>query len=209
MKQLIVLFNQGGILMPLIAGVSIAAWLLTLKTWRTTKLILTDLTSAKNSIYNVCKRDGKINRQVKTLCLSPPAKWITDEISHNGLLHESRREKTKLVFENELTKLECSLNLLAGLAAVLPLLGLLGTVFGMLATFDVIQIHGTGRPGLLSNGISEALLTTEAGLSTALPVLFFHHLLSIRLRKIDGELNLVFHESETMCKNSEQQEIKT
>jgi biopolymer transport protein ExbB/TolQ len=165
------LFNQGGIVMLLIAAVSVAAWLLAFETWWTAKLMLTDLTEE--------------------------------------LAHKSRREKTKFVFENELTRLEGSLNLLAGLAAALPLLGLLGTVLGMLVTFNVIQSHGTGRPGLLANGIRQALLTTQAGLLTALPVLFFHHLISMRLRKIGGELNLVFHGSETMRKNSVQEKNKT
>lgn len=57
------------------------------------------------------------------------------------------------------------------LASVAPLLGLLGTVRGMMRAFEAIQTHGAGEVGLLAGGVSEALLTTEAGLITALPLL--------------------------------------
>jgi biopolymer transport protein ExbB len=63
------------------------------------------------------------------------------------------------------------------LAAVAPLLGLLGTVTGMISTFDVITEFGTGNPKLLSGGISEALVTTELGLIVAIPALLAGNLL--------------------------------
>jgi len=61
---------------------------------------------------------------------------------------------------------------IAALAAVAPLLGLLGTVMGMVHTFETIQRFGFGNPALLADGISEALLTTQAGLLVAFPLLF-------------------------------------
>ncbi|GAB4189244.1 MAG: MotA/TolQ/ExbB proton channel family protein [Wenzhouxiangellaceae bacterium] len=64
------------------------------------------------------------------------------------------------------------------IAAVSPLLGLLGTVTGMISTFDVITEFGTGDPKLLSGGISIALITTEVGLAVAIPALLFGNLLS-------------------------------
>ena len=64
------------------------------------------------------------------------------------------------------------------IAAVAPLLGLLGTVTGMISTFDVITEFGTGNPKLLSGGISEALVTTELGLCVAIPVLLLGNLLN-------------------------------
>ncbi len=63
-------------------------------------------------------------------------------------------------------------------AAVAPLLGLLGTVTGMISTFDVITEFGTGDPKLLSGGISEALITTQLGLAVAIPTLLIGNLLS-------------------------------
>lgn len=64
------------------------------------------------------------------------------------------------------------------IAAVAPLLGLLGTVTGMIATFDIITEQGTGDPKLLSGGISEALVTTMIGLVVAIPLLLLGNLLS-------------------------------
>lgn len=64
------------------------------------------------------------------------------------------------------------------IAAVAPLLGLLGTVTGMISTFDVITEFGTGNPKLLSGGISEALITTELGLIVAIPALLLGNLLT-------------------------------
>ena len=63
------------------------------------------------------------------------------------------------------------------LAAIAPLLGLLGTVTGMINTFHVITMYGTGDPRLMSAGISEALVTTMLGLSTAIPLLMANSLL--------------------------------
>jgi biopolymer transport protein ExbB len=68
-------------------------------------------------------------------------------------------------------RLFARLSLLAAVAAVAPLVGLLGTVTGMIGTFSVITVHGTGDPKLLSGGISEALLTTQLGLGVAIPAL--------------------------------------
>ncbi|MDQ7047321.1 MAG: MotA/TolQ/ExbB proton channel family protein [Sulfurovum sp.] len=64
------------------------------------------------------------------------------------------------------------------IAAVASLLGLLGTVTGMISTFDIITEHGTGDPKLLSGGISEALVTTMLGLIVAIPLLLLGNLLS-------------------------------
>ena len=67
-----------------------------------------------------------------------------------------------------------SLNTLGTIASITPLLGLLGTVIGMIKVFAVITSYGVGDPSVLAEGISEALLTTAAGLSVAIPTLMFH-----------------------------------
>lgn len=74
------------------------------------------------------------------------------------------------------------------IAAVAPLLGLLGTVTGMITTFDVITEFGTGDPKLLSGGISEALVTTEFGLVVAIPLLLLGNLLSGWAQKIKDSM---------------------
>ncbi|SFM35273.1 biopolymer transport protein ExbB [Ectothiorhodospira mobilis] len=71
-------------------------------------------------------------------------------------------------------ELERFLNTLGTIAAVTPLLGLLGTVLGMIQVFSVITAVGVGDPGELAGGISQALITTAAGISVAVPSLVFH-----------------------------------
>nr|VFK19201.1 MAG: biopolymer transport protein ExbB [Candidatus Kentron sp. LPFa]VFK59980.1 MAG: biopolymer transport protein ExbB [Candidatus Kentron sp. UNK]VFK70185.1 MAG: biopolymer transport protein ExbB [Candidatus Kentron sp. UNK] len=70
--------------------------------------------------------------------------------------------------------LEQYLNTLGTIAAIAPLLGLLGTVIGMIKVFAVITVQGIGDPGVLASGISEALITTAAGLTVAIPSLIFY-----------------------------------
>jgi len=104
---------------------------------------------------------------------------------------------------HELPGLERFLSALAILAGVAPLLGLLGTVTGMIATFNAITVFGSGEPRLMAGGISEALLTTAAGLIIAIPILFIHSILSGRVEGLIADmerfsatlLNLVNKES--------------
>jgi len=80
--------------------------------------------------------------------------------------------------------IEGSLPTIATLGALLPMLGLLGTVTGMINVFEVIALHGTGKPEEMAAGISQALLTTASGLIFAIPVIFLHHLLSQKVNEL-------------------------
>ena len=91
-------------------------------------------------------------------------------------------------------------------AAAAPLLGLLGTVTGMIKTFNLITIFGTGDAKSLSSGISEALVTTELGLVVAIPSLILHGLLSRMAKQKVGDLEQVsvsFINGVTGVKNTE------
>jgi biopolymer transport protein ExbB len=88
----------------------------------------------------------------------------------------------------ELPRLERFLPALNILGAVAPLLGLLGTVTGMIETFRVITLHGAGDPRMMSGGISEALVTTMLGLSVAIPIMLVHTFLRRRLDHIVGDM---------------------
>lgn len=80
--------------------------------------------------------------------------------------------------------MERYLSTLGTIAAVTPLLGLLGTVIGMIEVFSVIMEAGVGDPGVLAGGISQALITTAAGLSVAIPSLMFHRYFLSRVDKL-------------------------
>ncbi|KIH75924.1 outer membrane transport energization protein ExbB (TC 2.C.1.1.1) [Geoalkalibacter ferrihydriticus] len=82
----------------------------------------------------------------------------------------------------EIPRLEWGLTTIKILAAVAPLLGLLGTVVGMIETFQSITLFGTGDPQLMAGGISQALVTTALGLTVAIPLLFLHNVASAKSR---------------------------
>ena len=83
-----------------------------------------------------------------------------------------------------ITVLDRHLAFIGILAAVAPLLGLLGTVTGMMATFDIISMFGTGNARAMAGGISEALVTTQTGLLVAIPGLYMHGFLVKRAEKL-------------------------
>lgn len=89
---------------------------------------------------------------------------------------------------NEIPRLERFLSTLGMLAVIAPLLGLLGTVTGMINTFHVITYYGTGDPRMMSGGISEALVTTMLGLSVAIPIVLCHTLLSRKLESMIAQM---------------------
>ncbi|BCS88078.1 MotA/TolQ/ExbB proton channel family protein [Pseudodesulfovibrio sediminis] len=88
----------------------------------------------------------------------------------------------------EIRRLESMLGFIAVMAAIAPLLGLLGTVTGMIDSFQAITIFGTANPRIMSSGISEALITTQAGLGVAIPVIVMHHFLKQRVQTLAGDM---------------------
>ena len=89
----------------------------------------------------------------------------------------------------ETPKLEAGLNLLKIIAAIAPLMGLLGTVTGMIVTFQAITIFGAGDPKAMAGGISAALVTTVLGLVVAIPVVLLHTIVNGRAQRIIHVLN--------------------
>lgn len=105
-----------------------------------------------------------------------------------GLLNRNEsRERIKEVIEERgrevVHDLERFLNTLGTIASISPLLGLLGTVIGMISVFAAITQHGVGDPGALAGGISEAMITTAAGLTVAIISLVFYRYFR---RKVDS-----------------------
>jgi biopolymer transport protein ExbB len=102
------------------------------------------------------------------------------------------REQVKAVVEEtgrrEAAPLQRFLPLLATIATIAPLMGLLGTVLGMIRAFNVIASQGMGTPATLGGGISEALITTASGMTVAIPVILAHRYLSSRLDHLGMEM---------------------
>ncbi len=103
-------------------------------------------------------------------------------------------------------RVEGSLATIAILTTLLPMLGLLGTVTGMINVFEVIALHGSGKPDEMADGISQALLTTASGLIIAIPVIFLHHLLSRRINVLMATthqaIQLLLHRDITALKKA-------
>lgn len=102
-----------------------------------------------------------------------------------GLVNSrSSRAEIRLAVEDagrqEVPALEKNLNWLAICAAISPLIGLLGTVTGMIKVFKVVALEGPGNPYAMAAGISEALVTTATGLIVAIPALLFYHYFSVK-----------------------------
>lgn len=100
------------------------------------------------------------------------------------VMKESIQEAGRLA----VVKLERFLNTLGTIAQITPLLGLLGTVIGMIRVFTVITVQGTGDPGALAHGISEALVTTATGLIIAIPALIFHRHFERKVDELVAEM---------------------
>jgi len=100
--------------------------------------------------------------------------------SHRIVMKESIEEAGRHVVHD----LERNLNTLGTVAAITPLLGLLGTVIGMIKVFAAITAVGVGDPSVLAGGISEALITTAAGLSVGIPSLIFYRYFRGRINEL-------------------------
>ncbi len=111
----------------------------------------------------------------------------------NCCTYDYLEEKARECALRELPKLEKNMWLLAITANVTPLAGLLGTVTGMIGAFTAMSKHGAGDPTVLASGISQALITTAAGLSVAIPALIFYNFFQKKIEKamIDMEKNVV------------------
>ncbi|NIQ00226.1 MAG: MotA/TolQ/ExbB proton channel family protein [Nitrospinaceae bacterium] len=93
--------------------------------------------------------------------------------------------------QHEASLLTSNLRILGAVANITPMLGLLGTVFGMIKAFNVISQSGTGNPGLVASGISEALITTAAGLVVGIPALALYHYFRGRIERFVFEMEEV------------------
>jgi len=102
---------------------------------------------------------------------SPLGKILAAGLTNRAREREIMKESIEDAGRQVVHDLERYLNSLGTIAAVTPLLGLLGTVIGMVKVFAAITTHGVGDPTVLAGGISEALITTAAGLSVAIPSL--------------------------------------
>lgn len=128
-------------------------------------------------IMQLWSTGGAVRRQIKAKKANksnPLGRVFLAYEEHANADVETLELKLDEAILKEVPRLERSLNTLKVVAAVAPMLGLLGTVTGMIVTFQTIQLYGAGDPKMMAGGISQALMTTVLGLVVAIPVLLLH-----------------------------------
>jgi biopolymer transport protein ExbB len=135
------------------------------------------------------RRDWQGCRKVcEPLSAKPVARVLAAGLTCCHMPRETMENALQEAILREVPAMERFLSSLGMLAAIAPLLGLLGTVTGMIDTFHVITLYGTGDPRMMSGGISVALVTTMLGLSVAIPIMLAHALLSRAAERHIGEM---------------------
>ncbi|MBW1896686.1 MAG: MotA/TolQ/ExbB proton channel family protein [Deltaproteobacteria bacterium] len=183
-------FKQGGVLMWPILLVACIAVLLMIerlivlgRTKGNSDKVMDRLNAlAEKGNWKKCTDVCELNNRM------PTCRMLKSALGHIGQTQEILENALQEAILREMPRLERFLPTLAVLAAIAPLLGLLGTVTGMINTFEIITVVGTGDPRMMSGGISEALLTTQFGLAVAIPIMMIHHLLQRRVDKIAGDM---------------------
>ena len=177
------LLKAGGILMVPIVACSILALAIILERFWTLRASRVAPRQTINELWRWIKKKELNGRKLKALQGSSPL----GRVLAGGLMNAKHgREIMKESIEHEASQvihdLERFLNPLGTVATITPLLGLLGTVIGMIKVFAEIQLAGVGNAGNLAGGISEPLITTAAGLSVAIPALICHRYF---IRRVD------------------------
>ena len=182
--------KSGGIVMIPIMGIGVLCIILVLWKFLSLKHLPIEVKTELTEILRLTK-DGSIDeaRKLADSLGEPLSPVILEGIEHRNAPREHIEEIMHERILQEVPGLERHLPALAVCGGVAPLLGLLGTVTGMMHTFKLITVFGTGDARLLSGGISEALTTTEYGLMIAVPVLLAHAYLSKRVRGMTDTLH--------------------
>ena len=128
-----------------------------------------------SQVWQWYKSDTLTDENIQALANnSPLGRVLAAGLVNRHHPREIMKESIEDTGRQVVVELERYLNTLGTIASITPLLGLLGTVIGMIKVFAAITAHGVGNPSVLAGGISEALITTAAGLSVAIPSLIFY-----------------------------------
>ncbi len=169
------ILEQGGWLMiPIVACSIVSLAIIGERFWslNSKKILPKELVS---SVWKLHKAKQLDKSKVQSLSNSSPlgrvlAAGILNESHGREIMKESIEEVGRQIAH----ELERYLNSLGTIASITPLLGLLGTVIGMINVFSAIMASGVGDPAVLAGGISQALITTASGMSVAIPSLMFY-----------------------------------
>ena len=172
--------RKGGIVMIPLAGLSFWMWFLIIKE-------LVDLYSFRKEVIATPEIVKGYSGEVHAI-RGWKGRLMEEFLSGCVFEPETDRKLLLTIVRKQLNPLEKGAGTILILASVAPLLGLLGTVTGMITTFDVISIFGTGNARALAAGISEALITTQTGLIVAIPGLFMGNFLRREIERFGDRM---------------------
>jgi len=179
------LLKQGGWFMLLLYLMGQAGWMITLKRWWSYRAI-------------PVPRDGWMDSAATPEDVS---RRLIDSVGGRGPFADLARELAAVRHDGEAALVRKAreqvsalghgvnrgLGSIAALAAAAPMMGLAGTISGVMVTFGVITLYGAGNPAMMAGGIAEALMVTEAALVIALPMIVLHDRLQARADRIENE----------------------
>ena len=184
--------KKGGPVMLPIVGLGLAAVLIALMKW----LQLSSIKLATPADLQLILSQIRTDNAPKALKHIDTMKGYVGDVLKSAVenRHEKKEYLEEIMYEKMLSAkpaLERWIPLIALTAATAPLLGLLGTVTGMINTFNMITVFGTGDPRMLSGGISEALITTKFGLVVAVPALICHAFVTRKVKGVLGSMEQI------------------
>ena len=172
----------GWLMVPILLGSVVAAAISVERLWTLQRSRITPK-NLLEQVWTMLRGDAMDAQKLRELRASSPL----GQVLAAGVANAKRgREVMKEAMEEAAAQvshdLERYLTSLGVIASISPLIGLLGTVVGMIKVFTALMLEGAGNANVLAGGISQALITTAAGLSVAIPALMFHRFL---LRRVD------------------------
>lgn len=181
--------RDGGLLIYPIMGLLVLALLLVLE--RFVVVMVRGRCSGRQlkKVISLCEAGQSEDAKKLALQLKGSVGRVAQAVLKHPHAHRQSAEKSvEEVFANEIPALERRLTTISVFGASAPLLGLLGTVMGMIQLFEVITLYGTSDPKLLAGGISVALVTTQAGLMVAIPVQLLHNWITGRVDSLVAKM---------------------
>ncbi len=189
-NKLLLWFQQGGVVMyPILlcSVVALGIFLERVFAYRMGRLVPRGLVDALFSVEKDLKAVERICSRYKT----PLSRIILAGARRARFGYEEALVAMESVGQHEISVLARELRVLSTIGNIAPMLGFLGTVLGMINAFSTIAKVGTGRPELIASGISEALITTAAGLMVGIPSIIAYNFLKNKLDKVSAAMEEV------------------
>ena len=179
------LMKSGGWLMVPILLCSVVAMAIVLERFWTLQAGKVIPNGLVLQVWDWARADELDDARIRTIQAgSPLGRLLAAGLANRSAEREIMKEAIEEVGRHVVHELERYMNALGTVALITPLMGLLGTVIGMIKVFTVITVQGVGNPEVLADGISQALITTATGISVAIPALLFYRFFQRRVDEL-------------------------